>query len=286
MSANLIDGKAIAAQIREGLKVEVAAFVAAGGPQPGLVVVIVGADPASQVYTRMKVKSCLEMGMHSELRELPATTTQLELQAVVAQLNADPKIHGILVQFPLPKGLDEGAIQRLIAPAKDVDGLNPLSVGALWMGEPGLFPCTPVGCIELIKRTGVKMAGAHAVVVGRSELVGKPVAQLLLREHCTVTICHSRTPDLSVHTRQADILVAAVGRAGLVKGNMIKPGAVVIDVGTTKGADGKLKGDVEFESAKEVAGWITPVPGGVGPMTITMLLVNTLHAAKASLPKT
>jgi methylenetetrahydrofolate dehydrogenase (NADP+)/methenyltetrahydrofolate cyclohydrolase len=280
MAAQILDGKALAAEIRAGLKDEVAAHLADGKAQPGLAVVIVGEDPASQVYVRNKVKSCLEVGMHSELHEMPATTGQAELEAKVRSLNADPRIHGILVQFPLPKGLDEGAIQNLIAPNKDVDGLNPISVGRLWMGEEGLFPCTPVGCIELIKKSGVAMSGAVAVVIGRSELVGKPVAQLLLRENCTVTICHSRTKDLKAAISQADIVVAAVGREALVKAGMLKPGCVVIDVGMNRNAAGKLCGDVDFEACKEVAGWITPVPGGVGPMTIAMLLKNTLKAAK------
>jgi methylenetetrahydrofolate dehydrogenase (NADP+)/methenyltetrahydrofolate cyclohydrolase len=280
MPAQIIDGKAVAAELRLGLKAEVEAHLSAGHGRPGLAVVIVGEDPASQVYVRNKVKSCLEVGMHSELHELPASTSQANLEALVSRLNADPKIHGLLVQFPLPKGLDEGAIQRLIHPDKDVDGLNPISVGRLWMGDEGLFPCTPMGCIELIRRTGVPMNGAVAVVVGRSELVGKPVAQLLLRENCTVTICHSRTKDLKAALLGADIVVAAVGREALVKVEMIKPGAVVIDVGMNKNAAGKLCGDVDFEACKAKAGWITPVPGGVGPMTIAMLLKNTLKAAR------
>jgi methylenetetrahydrofolate dehydrogenase (NADP+)/methenyltetrahydrofolate cyclohydrolase len=280
MPAQIIDGKAVAAEIRAKLKDEVAAYVGSGKPRPGLAVVIVGEDPASQVYTRMKVKSCLEVGMHSELHELPATSSQETLEALVKSLNENPKIHGILVQFPLPKGLSELAIQNLISPEKDVDGLNPVSVGRLWMGDEGLFPCTPVGCIELIKKTGITMSGATAVVIGRSELVGKPVAQLLMRENCTVTICHSRTKDLKAALQNADIVVAAVGREALVKADMIKPGAVVIDVGTNKNSEGKLKGDVDFEACKEKASWITPVPGGVGPMTIAMLLKNTLKAAR------
>jgi methylenetetrahydrofolate dehydrogenase (NADP+)/methenyltetrahydrofolate cyclohydrolase len=280
MSAQIIDGKAIAQSIRDQLKVEVAARTAQGKSKPGLAVVIVGSDPASQVYVRSKVKSCLELGMHSELHELPATASQAELMAVVDALNRDPKIHGLLVQFPLPKGLDEGAVQRAISPDKDVDGLNPISVGMLWMGSDGFVPATPVGCIELIKRTGIVMQGAHAVVIGRSELVGKPVAQLLLRQNCTVTICHSRTKNLKEHVLSADIVVAAVGREKLVTADMIKPGAVVIDVGTNRNAAGKLCGDVDFDGAKEKASWITPVPGGVGPMTIAMLLSNTLKAAQ------
>jgi methylenetetrahydrofolate dehydrogenase (NADP+)/methenyltetrahydrofolate cyclohydrolase len=280
LPAQIIDGKAIAAELRQQLKAEVEAHLSAGRSRPGLAVVIVGEDSASQVYVRNKVKSCLEVGMHSELHELPASTTQESLEALVRRLNSDPKINGLLVQFPLPKGLDEGAIQRLINPDKDVDGLNPISVGRLWMGDEGLFPCTPVGCIELIKRTGVAMTGANAVVVGRSELVGKPVAQLLLRENCTVTICHSRTKDLKAALLGADIVVAAVGREALVRADMIKPGAVVIDVGMNKNAAGKLCGDVDFEACREKAGWITPVPGGVGPMTIAMLLKNTLKAAR------
>lgn len=283
MSAIILDGKAVAADIREKLKAEVSAWCGSGKPKPGLAVVIVGSDPASQVYVKSKVKSCLEIGMHSELHEMPEATPQAELEAKVKALNADKNIHGILVQFPLPKGLDENAIQNLISPAKDVDGLNPISVGKLWMGQEGLFPCTPVGCIELIKRTGKPMAGANAVVVGRSELVGKPVAQLLLRENCTVTICHSKTKDLPAVISQADIVVAAVGRPRMITGAMIKPGAIVIDVGINRLPDGKLCGDVDFDSAKEKASHITPVPGGVGPMTIAMLLGNTLKAARLAL---
>ncbi|MES2201355.1 MAG: bifunctional methylenetetrahydrofolate dehydrogenase/methenyltetrahydrofolate cyclohydrolase FolD [candidate division FCPU426 bacterium] len=285
MVATLLDGKAVAQSIRDGLRTEVAAWVAGGHEKPGLAVVIVGSDPASQVYVRNKVKSCLEIGMHSELHELPSDTSQDALMDLVLRLNRDPRIHGLLVQFPLPKGLDEGAIQRAISPDKDVDGLNPISVGRLWMGDEGLFPCTPLGCLELIRRTGVKLEGANAVVVGRSELVGKPVAQLLLRANCTVTICHSRTKDLKSVVERADIVVAAVGKVGLIDGSMVKPGAVVIDVGMNRGADGKLCGDVDFGSASQVAGWITPVPGGVGPMTIAMLLSNTLRAAKLAEPK-
>lgn len=280
MPAQILDGKAVAAEIRAKLKLEVDAHIGSGKSRPGLAVVIVGSDPASQVYVRNKVKSCLEVGMHSELHELPETSSQAHLEDLVKRLNSDARIHGVLVQFPLPKGLDEGAIQNLISPDKDVDGLNPISVGRLWMGEQGLFPCTPVGCIELIKKSGMAMSGAVAVVIGRSELVGKPVAQLLLRENCTVTICHSRTKDLKAAVLQADIVVAAVGREALVKADMIKPGAVVIDVGMNKNAAGKLCGDVDFEACKEKAAWITPVPGGVGPMTIAMLLKNTLKAAQ------
>ncbi len=281
MSASIIDGKAIAAEVREQVKKEVAAFMAGGGPQPGLAVVLSGDDPASQVYVNMKVKACAELGMHSELHHLTPETTQEQLMALVNKLNADPKIHGILVQLPLYKHLDEAPILLGINPEKDVDGFHPINVGRLWTDQKGLFPCTPVGCVELLRRAKVEMKGAKVVIVGRSNIVGKPMAALLVRESATVEICHSRTKDLAAEIKQADIVIAAVGKPRMITGAMLKPGAVVIDVGVNRLADGKLCGDVDFESAKEVASAITPVPGGVGPMTIAMLMSNTLQAAKA-----
>jgi methylenetetrahydrofolate dehydrogenase (NADP+)/methenyltetrahydrofolate cyclohydrolase len=280
MSAHLIDGKAIAAAIKDQVKVDVAAFTAAFGAVPGLVVVLSGDDPASQVYVKNKVKTCQELGMNSTLHHLPASTTQEELMTLVQKLNADPAVHGILVQLPLYKHLQEGPVLLAIDPDKDVDGFHPINVGRLWTDQGGLFPCTPVGSLELIKSTGVSLAGKHAVVVGRSNIVGKPMASLLLKQSCTVTIAHSKTADLPALCRTADILVAAVGRTKMLTKDYIKPGAVVIDVGINRDEAGKLCGDVDFEGAKEVAGYITPVPGGVGPMTIALLMKNTLAAAK------
>jgi methylenetetrahydrofolate dehydrogenase (NADP+)/methenyltetrahydrofolate cyclohydrolase len=280
MSAQIIDGKAIAALVKDQVKVDVAAFTAAFGVVPGLVVVLCGDDPASQVYTKNKVKTCQELGMRSELHHLPVSTTQEELMALVQKLNADKAVHGILVQLPLYKHLHEGPILLAIDPDKDVDGFHPINVGRLWTDQEGLFPCTPVGSLELVKSTGVSLAGKHAVVVGRSNIVGKPMAALLLKQSCTVTVAHSKTADLAALCRTADILVAAVGRPKILTKDFIKPGAIVIDVGINRLADGKLCGDVDFEGAKEVAGFITPVPGGVGPMTIALLMKNTLAAAK------
>ncbi|MCL2433685.1 MAG: bifunctional 5,10-methylenetetrahydrofolate dehydrogenase/5,10-methenyltetrahydrofolate cyclohydrolase [Clostridia bacterium] len=274
--AVLLDGKALAAQIREGI----AAKAAAMPVKPGLAVVIAGEDPASQVYVRNKRSAARKAGFHSVTRVLPADVTTEDLLAVVQELNADPAIHGILVQSPTPAGVEEKAVCASIDPAKDVDGCGSAALGALMMGERGFLPCTPRGIMELIKLTGMDLAGKRAVVLGRSNTVGKPVALMLLQANCTVTICHSRSVDLPEVCRQADILVAAVGREGLVRGDWIKPGAVVIDVGIHRGAEGKVSGgDVCFEEAAETAGWITPVPGGVGPMTIAMLLQNTLEAA-------
>lgn len=282
MSAIVIDGKAVAAEIREGLKIEVEAFKAEFGREPGLAVVIVGDDPASRTYVNNKKKGCAELGMYSEEYALPEATTQPELVELVKKLNCDPKIDGILVQLPVPKHMDADAVISTIDPKKDVDGFHPVSVGNLFIGRPCLKSCTPAGIMELIKRSGIDLTGKHAVVVGRSNIVGKPVSILLLEKHATVTICHSRTKDLAAVCRTADVLVAAVGKAKLIKGDWLKPGAVVIDVGTNK-VEGskKLVGDVDFDEAVEVAGWITPVPGGVGPMTITMLMSNTLKAARA-----
>ena len=273
-TAQIIDGKAIAAQVRA----ELADFVAArpaGTRPPGLAVVQVGEDPASTVYVRNKKQACEAVGMRSFGYDLSAETTQAELLELIERLNADPEVDGILVQLPLPSHLDKEAVLLAVDPAKDVDGLHPFNLGLLLMGQAAFPSCTPAGVMELLGRSGLAIAGKHAVVVGRSNIVGKPMAALLLAADATVTVCHSRTPDLCAVTRQADILVAAVGRAGIVTAEMVKPGAVVIDVGTNRNAEGKLVGDVDYLAVSEVAGWITPVPGGVGPMTIAMLLRNT-----------
>ena len=278
-----IDGKAISAQIREELKNECAAFVKETGVVPGLAVIIVGEDPASQVYVRNKKKGCEEVGFYSEGYELPADTTQEELNALVDRLNADDKIHGILVQLPLPKHLDETEVLLRIDPKKDVDAFHPYNVGKIMIGDYSFLPCTPAGVMALLSRSGIEIAGKKCVVIGRSNIVGKPMAMLLLHANGTVTVCHSRTKDLAAVTREADILVVAIGRADFVTADMVKEGAVVIDVGMNRRADGKLTGDVDFASVEPVASAITPVPGGVGPMTITMLMQNTLTAAKNSL---
>ena len=277
--ARIIDGKALAHKIREELKERIVASRAMG-IQPGLAVVIVGDDPASRVYVNMKKKACNELGIYSEEYALPGDVTQQELTTLVDHLNQDPKISGILVQLPLPKQINEDQVLAVIDPQKDVDGFHPVSVGRLVLGIPGYISCTPAGVMELIREAGVDISGKECVVVGRSNIVGKPQALLLLREHGTVTICHSRTKDLAAVTRRADILVAAVGRPQMITGDMIKPGATVIDVGVNRLPDGRLVGDVDFESAIKVAGAITPVPGGVGPMTITMLMKNTVEAAR------
>ena len=279
MSAQLIDGKALSQSIRAGVG-ERARALAAAGRQPGLAVILVGDDPASAVYVRNKVQACADHGLHSVLERYPATLTQTELLARIAALNADPRIHGLLVQMPLPRHLDPQAVIAAIDPRKDVDGFSVHSAGQLMSGLPGLRPATPYGCMRLIESTGIDIRGKHAVVIGRSNTVGKPMALLLLQANATVTVCHSATPDLGAHTRQADIVVAAVGRRNTLTADMVKPGAVVIDVGMNRNEQGKLCGDVDFEGVRQVAGWITPVPGGVGPMTITMLLVNTLQAAE------
>ena len=277
-TAQLIDGTALAREVRA----EAARRAAALGMRPGLAVILVGDDPASAIYVRNKVKACEEAGFHSVLERYDAQMTQGELLARIAALNTDITIHGILVQMPLPRHLDPHAVIEAIAPAKDVDGFSTTSAGALMSGLPGLRPATPLGCMKLIESTGVALRGQHAVVIGRSNTVGKPMALLLLQANATVTVCHSATPDLAMHTRQADIVVAAVGRIGTLTAAMVKPGAIVIDVGINRKADGKLAGDVEFDAVREVAGYITPVPGGVGPMTIAMLLMNTLQAAQAT----
>ncbi len=285
MPAQLIDGSALSKRLRGDITNRVAAL-AAKGCQPGLAVVLVGDDPASSVYVRNKVKACAEAGIHSVQENYPASLSQAELLARVQALNADPRIHGILVQMPLPRHLDAQAVIEAIATNKDVDGFSVHSAGALMSGLPGLRPATPFGCMELIRSTGITIAGKHAVVIGRSNTVGKPMALLLLQANATVTVCHSGTPDLARHVREADIVVAAVGRRGTVTAGMVKPGAVVIDVGTNrKEEDGKLCGDVDFEPVRNALGpqgWISPVPGGVGPMTITMLLANTVAAAEQS----
>ena len=285
MSAALIDGKAFAATLRARVGEQARAFEAEAGRKAGLAVVLVGEDPASQVYVRSKGKATLEAGMNSFEHRLPADTAQADLLALVARLNADPAVDGILVQLPLPAGLDEKAVIETIDPDKDVDGLTPISTGRLALGLPGLVPCTPLGSLMLIKDRLGDLTGKDAVVIGRSVLVGKPMAQLLLAENCTVTIAHSRTKELAQVVRRADIVIAAVGRQEMVTGDWIKPGACVIDVGINRvpGAEpGKtrLVGDVDFASASQVAGAITPVPGGVGPMTIACLLRNTLVAAQ------
>lgn len=279
MTAAIISGKQVSDEIRIDIAREVK-DLAERGVKPGLAVVLVGEDPASQVYVRNKEKSCIELGFHSEVHRLDASTTQEELLALVAELNSRDNIDGILVQLPLPKHIEEKAVIDAIAVEKDVDGFHPVNVGNLVIGDDSLLPCTPAGVIELIKRTGTGLSGKHAVVIGRSNIVGKPVSLLLQRENATVTMCHSRTANMAELSRQADILVVAIGRANFIDASYVKPGAVVIDVGMNRLDNGKLAGDVDFESAKEVAGYITPVPGGVGPMTITMLMSNTLIAAK------
>lgn len=279
MSAQLIDGKAIGAAVRAEIKERAAEFTARTGIQPCLAAVLVGEDPASHVYVRNKGKACVEAGMLSRQINLPATTTEKELMDLVARLNADDAVHGILVQLPLPGGIDESKVIEAIAPSKDVDGFHPMNAGRLLTGGRGFIPCTPYGILKLLEYEKVELKGKHAVVVGRSNIVGKPVAILLLSRHATVTICHSRTQDLPGVVRSADVVIAAVGKAEMVRGSWIKPGAVVIDVGINRLPDGRLVGDVAFEEARAVAGKITPVPGGVGPMTIAMLLHNTLEAA-------
>lgn len=281
MTAQIINGKEVAAEIKLKLEQEVK-VLRDHGITPGLTVVVVGEDPASQVYVRNKGKECEKLGMRSEIIRLPETTSQAELLSILDGLNNNAEVHGILVQLPLPKHISEESILLAIDPSKDVDGFHPVNVGNMVIGGDSYLPCTPAGVIELIRRTGLDMAGKHAVIIGRSNIVGKPVSMLLLREHATVTICHSRTKNIEEITSQADILIAAVGRANLVKRNWVKPGAVVIDVGVNRLDNGKLAGDVDLEDVKEIAGYITPVPGGVGPMTITMLLQNTLQAAKRS----
>ena len=279
MAAQLIDGTALSRQLRESAAVRAAAL-ALRGHRPGLAVVLVGDDPASQVYVRNKVKACHDTGLHSVFEKHPATLTEADLLARIAALNHDAAIHGILVQMPLPKHINPHRVIEAISTTKDVDGYSVLSAGELMSGLPGFRPCTPFGCMKLIDSTGIDLRGKHAVVIGRSNTVGKPMALLLLQANATVTICHSATPDIAQHARQADVLVAAVGRRNMVTADMVKPGAVVIDVGINRNDEGKLCGDVDFEAVSQVAGHLTPVPGGVGPMTITMLLINTIEAAE------
>ena len=281
MAAQLLDGKAMSEELRADIARKVAALKERG-VTPGLAVILVGDDPASQIYVRNKGIGCEKTGMHSVTIRMPENTTQQALEEQIRALNADPAIHGILVQLPLPPHLDEAAALAAIAPEKDVDGFHVQNAGRLLCGLPGVVACTPKGAMEMIRRTGVSLSGKEAVVVGRSNIVGKPMAMLLLQANCTVTMCHSRTADLASHTRRADILVAAVGRPGFITADMVKPGAIVIDVGINR-VDGRVVGDVDFEHVKDVAGWITPVPGGVGRMTITMLLQNTLEAAERTL---
>ena len=281
MTAQLIDGIALSQQLRADIGKRVAQM-AQIAQRPGLAVILVGDDPASAVYVRNKVKACAEVGLHSVFEKHEPGLPEAQLLARIAALNADPSVHGILVQMPLPKHIDAQKVIAAIATHKDVDGFSVLSAGELAAGLPGLRPCTPLGCMKLIESTGQSLRGKHAVVIGRSNTVGKPMALLLLQAHATVTVCHSATLDLAQHTRQADVVVAAVGRRNTLTGDMIKPGAIVIDVGMNRNDEGKLCGDVDFAAARQVAGWITPVPGGVGPMTITMLLANTLEAAQAA----
>jgi methylenetetrahydrofolate dehydrogenase (NADP+) / methenyltetrahydrofolate cyclohydrolase len=279
MTAQLIDGNALSRQLRSEVAQRAAALTARGH-QPGLAVILVGEDPASAVYVRNKIKACADSGVRSIFEKYDADLSEAALLARIEALNADPTVHGILVQMPLPKHIDPHKVIEAIATSKDVDGYSVLSAGELMAGLEGFRPCTPYGCMKLIESTGQAIKGKHAVVIGRSNTVGKPMGLLLLQANATVTITHSATPDLGYHTRQADIVVAAVGRVNTLTADMVKPGAIVIDVGMNRKADGKLCGDVDFDGVKEVAGWITPVPGGVGPMTITMLLVNTIEAAE------
>ena len=284
MTAQLIDGNALSRQLRAEVKAR-AARLRAAGTTPGLAVVLVGDNPASQVYVRNKVKACEDAGLHSVLEKYDAALTEAELLARIDTLNRDPAIHGILVQLPLPPHIDDHKVIEAISPAKDVDGFHVASAGALLVGQPGFKPCTPYGCMKMLESIGmVDLRGKHAVVIGRSNIVGKPMALMLLAQDATVTVCHSRTKDLKAQTLQADVIVAAVGKRNVLTADMVKPGAVVLDVGMNRNDEGKLCGDVDFDGVKAVASHITPVPGGVGPMTITMLLVNTLEAAERSVP--
>lgn len=279
--AKIIDGKTISQEIREEIAKEVKELKDSKGVTPGLAVIIVGDNPASVIYVRNKEKACEKAGIYSEKHELPEDVSEEELVALVDRLNNQDNIHGILVQLPLPEHIDAGKVLEAIVPSKDVDGFHPISVGRLMVGEDTFIPCTPNGIIELLKRTGVELKGREAVVIGRSNIVGKPVGLLLMQNHATVTTCHSRTADLSFHTKRADVLVVAIGKPELIKGDMVKEGVVVIDVGTNR-VDSKLVGDVAFDEVEKKAYAITPVPGGVGPMTITMLLKNTLKSAQQS----
>lgn len=282
MSATLIDGKSLAATVRAEQKNAIASL-AARGVQPGLAAILAGNDPASRVYVRNKARACGDSGVRSEVHEFPEQVSEAALLECVARLNADPRVHGIVVQLPLPRHLDAARVLAAVSPAKDVDGFHAVNLGALVQGRPGFVPGTPAGVMRLLANAGVPLAGRRAVIVGRSTIVGKPLALLLLQKDATVTICHSRTADLAAMTVQADVLIAAVGRAKLISAEMVKRGACVIDVGINRLADGTLAGDVDFATAREVAGWITPVPGGVGPMTVAMLIVNTVRAAQLSI---
>ena len=278
-TAKIIDGNALSAQLRTDVANRVTALKAKG-ITPGLAVIMVGENAASQVYVRNKVKSCTEAGMHSVLERYDATMSEADLLARVDALNHDASIHGILVQLPLPAHIDANKVIEFISPAKDVDGFHIASAGALMVGQPGFWPCTPYGCMKMLESIGYDLRGKHSVVIGRSNIVGKPMAMMLLQKSATVTICHSATKDLKAMTLQADVIVAAVGKCNVLTADMVKPGAVVLDVGMNRNAEGKLCGDVDYAGVAEVAGYITPVPGGVGPMTITMLLVNTLESAE------
>jgi len=280
MAAILLDGKALAATIRAELAAQVAARRASGLPLPGLATVLVGDNDASARYVAGKIRACEQVGIVSFHRHLPAATSQKELLDLIARLNSDPAIHGILVQLPLPPQIDENTVIRSVLSAKDVDGFHPENLGLLAAGHPRFVSCTPLGVQTLLRRNGIEISGKHAVVLGRSNIVGKPMAMMLLAKNATVTLCHSQTRDLGALTRQADVVVAAVGRRNILTADMVKPGAVIIDVGMNRREDGKLAGDVDFDGVREVAGWITPVPGGVGPMTRAMLLANTLEAAE------
>ncbi len=280
MTAHLIDGKALALSIREQIGKDVAQLMEQANVTPGLAAILVGDDPASAIYVKNKKTACGKAGIYADENKLPASTTQSELLALIDKMNADPKIHGILVQLPLPKHIDSKVILEAVSPEKDVDGFHPYNVGRLVAAEPVFVPCTPKGVMRMIESTGQPIEGKRAVIIGRSNIVGKPVALLLMHANATVTVCHSRTKDLPAVCREADIVVAAIGRAHFVTRDMIKDGAIVIDVGINRLEDGRLVGDVDFEAAKDQAGWITPVPGGVGPMTIAMLLQNTLESAK------
>ena len=282
MTAHIIDGNALSKQLRAQVAIDTAALKAQG-LTPGLAVVLVGDNPASQVYVRNKVKACEDAGLHSVLEKYEATMTEADLLARVEALNNDPAIHGILVQLPLPAHIDATKVIEAISPAKDVDGFHIASAGALMTGMPGFWPCTPYGCMKMLESIGYDLKGKHAVVIGRSNIVGKPMALMLLQKDATVTVAHSRTQNLKALTLQADVIVAAVGKRNVLTADMVKPGAVVLDVGMNRNDEGKLCGDVDFDGVKEVAGYITPVPGGVGPMTITMLLVNTLESAQRAL---
>ncbi|MDM0048116.1 bifunctional methylenetetrahydrofolate dehydrogenase/methenyltetrahydrofolate cyclohydrolase FolD [Variovorax sp. J22R115] len=279
MTAQLIDGNALSRKIRAEVAGRIGALKARG-IEPTLAIVLVGDDPASQVYVKHKVNDSSETGLTANLERYPASLTETDLLARIHALNEDPKVHGILVQLPLPPHMDSHRVIEAISPAKDVDGFHVASAGALMVGQPGFWPCTPHGCMKMLEWIGYDLRGKHAVVIGRSNIVGKPMAMMLLAKNATVTICHSATKDLAALTRQADVVVAAVGKRNILTADMVKPGAVVVDVGMNRKDDGKLAGDVDFDGVKEVAGWITPVPGGVGPMTRAMLLANTLEAAE------